>query len=108
HEILRTSFALTDDALVQVVHSDATILLPLTDLSHLAGPDRDLQEERRTIAEAALPFNLKSGPLLRSRLLKLAQQEHMLLLTIHHIVSDGWSIGLFSDELAARYEALSS
>ena len=108
HEILRTSFALIDDALVQVVHSDATILLPLTDLSHLAGPDRDLQEERRTIAEAALPFNLKSGPLLRSRLLKLAQQEHMLLLTIHHIVSDGWSIGLFSDELAARYEALSS
>jgi len=108
HEILRTSFALIDGALAQIVHSDATIPLPLDDLSHLAFTDRDFEEERRTIAEAALPFNLKTGPLVRARLLKLADQEHMLLMTIHHIVSDGWSIGIFSDEVAAHYAALSS
>lgn len=108
HDVLRTSFALVDGALAQIVHSDAAIPFPLDDLSDLASPARDGEEERRTIAEAALPFNLKTGPLLRVRLLKLAKQEHMLLLTIHHIVSDGWSIGLFSDEIAAHYEALSS
>ena len=108
HDVLRTSFALIDGALAQIVHSEAAIPLPLDDLSSLAPPVRDAEEERRTIAEAALPFNLKSGPLLRVRLLKLAKQEHMLFLTIHHIVSDGWSIGLFSDEIAAHYEALSS
>jgi Condensation domain len=108
HEILRTTFALIDDALAQIVHADATISLPVDDLSHLDSADRDLEEERRTIAEAALPFNLKTGPLIRSRLLKLADQEHMLLITIHHIASDGWSIGVFSDEVGAHYEALSS
>ncbi|MCU1242056.1 MAG: hypothetical protein JWO71_2782 [Candidatus Acidoferrum typicum] len=108
HEILRTSFALIDGALTQIVHSEATIALPVEDLSHLASADRDVEEERGTIAEAARPFNLKTGPLVRARLLKLADQEHMLLITIHHIVSDGWSIGLFSDEVGAHYEALSS
>ncbi len=108
HDVLRTSFALIDGALAQIVHSEAVIPLPQDDLSGLPPPARDAEEERRTIAEAALPFDLKTGPLLRVRLLKLAKQEHMLLLTIHHIVSDGWSVGLFSDEIAAHYEALSS
>jgi len=108
HEVLRTSFALVDGAIAQIVHAEAAIPLPLEDLSSLAPSTRDAEEERRTIAEAALPFNLKAGPLLRTRLLKLAEQEHMLLLTMHHIISDGWSIGLFSDEVAAHYEALSS
>src|SRR6266404_9360378 len=108
HDVLRTSFALIDGALAQIIHSEAAIPLPLDDLTGLAVPARDAEEERRTITEAALPFDLKSGPLLRVRLLKLAEQEHMLLLTIHHIVSDGWSVGLFSDEIAAHYEALSS
>jgi hypothetical protein len=108
HDVLRTSFALIDGALAQIIHSEAAIPLPLDDLTGLAVAARDAEEERRTITEAALPFDLKSGPLLRVRLLKLAEQEHMLLLTIHHIVSDGWSIGLFSDEIAAHYEALSS
>lgn len=107
HDVLRTSFALLDGTLAQIVHAEAAIPLPLDDLSGLAPPARDAEEEQRTIAEAALPFNLKTGPLLRVRLLQLDKQEHMLLLTIHHIVSDGWSIGLFSDEIAAHYEALS-
>jgi hypothetical protein len=108
HEILRTSFALADGALVQIVHAEGLIPLPLDDLSHLDSAARNAEEERRTIAEAALPFDLKTGPLLRTRLLKLAEQEHMFLVTIHHIVSDGWSIGVFSDEVGAHYDALFS
>jgi len=108
HEILRTSFSLIDGALTQIVHAEGTISLPLDDLNHLASDARDAEEERRTIAEAALPFDIKTGPLLRVRLLKLADEEHMFLVTIHHIVSDGWSIGVFSDEVAAHYEELLS
>jgi Condensation domain len=108
HEILRVSFALVDGALAQIVHSEGTISVPLDDLSHLPSPARDAEEERRTIAEAALPFDLKTGPLLRARILKLAEREHMFLVTMHHIVSDGWSIGVFSDEVALHYEALIS
>ena len=108
HEILRTSFAIVDGSLAQIVHSEGTIPLPLDDLSHLAPDARDAEEERRTIADAALRFDLKAGPLLRTRLLKLAEQEHMFLVTIHHIVSDGWSFGVFSDEVAFHYAALTS
>ena len=108
HDVLRTSFALIDGALAQIVHSEAMIPLPLDDLSDLASSARDAEEERRTIAEAALPFSLRTGPLLRVRLLKLAKQEHMFLVTIHHIVSDGWSIGVFSDEIATHYANLAS
>lgn len=107
HDVLRTSFALIDGTLSQIVHAEATIPLLFDDLSGLDSNTRAAQEEQRTIAEAALPFNLKTGPLVRTRLLKLGEQEHMLLVTIHHIVSDGWSIGLFSDEVATHYQALS-
>ena len=106
HEILRTSFALIDGSIAQIVHAEGSIPLPVDDLSHSPAIARDEDEERRTIAEAALSFDLKIGPLLRARLLKLAEQEHMLLITVHHIVSDGWSIGVLSDEVAAHYEAL--
>lgn len=108
HEVLRTSFTLIDDSIAQIVHSDATIPLPVDDLTHLSSITREEEEERRTIAEAAESFDLKSGPLFRARLLKLGEQEHMLLVTVHHIVSDGWSIGVFSDEVAAHYQALLS
>jgi hypothetical protein len=108
HEVLRTSFALIDGVPAQIVHSDGIIPLPVDDLSHLTSPARDEEEERRTIAEATSPFDLKTGPLLRARLLKLAEREHMLLVAVHHIVSDGWSIGIFSDEVGAHYQALLS
>ncbi len=106
HEILRTSFGIVDGSLAQIVHAEGMIPLPLDDLSHLAPDARDAEEERRTIADASLPFDLKTGLLLRARLLKLAEQEHMFLVTMHHIVSDGWSIGVFSDEVAVHYAVL--
>ena len=108
HEILRTTFVSAEDSPVQIVHAAGHISLPIDDLSPLSSWERDAEEERRTIAEAALPFDLKTGPLLHARLLRLAAQDHMLLLTVHHIVSDGWSIGVLSDEIASHYEAFQS
>lgn len=108
HEILRTAFSFTDGAPTQIVHSQGSIIVPLDDLSHLPSPGREAEEEKRTIAEAALSFNLKTGPLLRARVLRLRKDEHVLLLAMHHIVSDGWSIGIFSDEVGAHYSAFVS
>jgi condensation domain-containing protein len=108
HEILRTTFCFADHAPGQIVHEGATIPLPMDDLSQLTAFGRDAEEERRTIAEGSRPFDLQSGPLLRARLLRLAVDDHVLLLTVHHIVSDGWSIGVIADELAAHYQAFLS
>jgi hypothetical protein len=105
HEILRTTFSLIDGQPRQIVHATAAIPLPLDDLSRLSQTERDAQEERVSIQEGERRFDLKNGPLIRARLLKLGEQEHMLLTTMHHIVSDGWSIGIFSDELGAHYAA---
>jgi hypothetical protein len=105
HEILRTTFSLIDGLPRQIVHATAAIPLPLDDLSRLSQTERDAQEERVSIQEGERRFDLKNGPLIRARLLKLGEQEHMLLTTMHHIVSDGWSIGIFSDELGAHYAA---
>ena len=108
HEILRTTFLFVDSAPVQIIHASYRLSLPLEDLSNLPSSDRDAEEERRTIADAACPFNLKTGPLFRARLLRLAEQDHMLLVTVHHIVSDGWSIGVISDEIVAHYGGFAS
>jgi hypothetical protein len=105
HEILRTTFSLIDGQPRQIVHATAAIPLPLDDLSLLSQTERDAEEERVSIQEGERRFDLKNGPLIRARLLKLGDQEHMLLATMHHIVSDGWSVGVFSDELGAHYAA---
>ena len=106
HEILRTTFSLIDGQPRQIVHATAAIPLPVDDLSRLAQAEREVEEERLSIQEGERRFDLKHGPLIRARLLKLGEHEHMLLATMHHIVSDGWSIGIFSDELGAYYAAL--
>src|ERR1700683_1974294 len=105
HAILCTTFSLIDGQPRQIVHATAAIPLPLDDLSRLSQPERDAEEERVSIQEGERRFDLKNGPLIRARLLKLGDQEHMLLATMHHIVSDGWSVGVFSDELGAHYAA---
>ena len=105
HEILRTTFSLIDGQPRQIVHATAAIPLPVDDLSRLSQTERDVEEEHLSIQEGERRFDLKNGPLIRARLLKLAEQEHMLLVTMHHIVSDGWSIGIFSDEVGAHYAA---
>ena len=80
-------------------------MLPLHDLRELAAPARETEAERLTRSEVTTPFDLTTGPMLRSLLLRLADEEHILVLTIHHIVSDGWSLNLLFRELAAFYAA---
>lgn len=105
HESLRTTFAEADGQPVQVVHPAVAVDLPCDDLTGLAEADRPARAEAITRGEGSRPFDLTAGPLLRVRLLRLAADRHVLLLTVHHIVADGWSTGVLLDELAAVYEA---
>jgi aspartate racemase len=101
HEILRASFAMVDGQVKQLVARALTLDLPVTDLRGAQAGEAD----RIAIEEARLPFVLDEGPLLRARLLRLDDEEHVLLITIHHIISDGWSIGTITDEVGPLYEA---
>ncbi|HEX3131501.1 MAG TPA: amino acid adenylation domain-containing protein, partial [Thermoanaerobaculia bacterium] len=97
HEALRTSFTSVDGQPAQVIHPLEPPAVPFLEINSEAEADRLLREETRK------PFDLAAGPLLRLTLLKLGPDEHRLLLTMHHIVSDGWSMGIFFRELSALY-----
>jgi aspartate racemase len=88
---------------VQVIAPVVSVTLPVHDLS--AVPEREVETLRRANEEASRPFDLAQTPLLRAKLLRLAQEEHVLLLTLHHIVSDAWSMGVLLGELSAVYNA---
>ncbi|HEX8558916.1 MAG TPA: amino acid adenylation domain-containing protein, partial [Pyrinomonadaceae bacterium] len=105
HEALRTSFADSGGRPVQVVHDPRPLGLPLADLSGLPEPVREREALRLAVEEAHRPFDLSAAPLMRAGLLRLGPQEHVLLVTTHHIVSDGWSMGVFVRELSALYGA---
>jgi amino acid adenylation domain-containing protein len=108
HESLRTSFASVEGQPVQVfAPSDCGFSLTLHDLRDLHGQEQRAAVERVSADEAAALFNLATGPLIRGRLLKLADDEHVLLLTQHHIISDGWSTSILVRELSALYAAFS-
>jgi amino acid adenylation domain-containing protein len=106
HEVLRTVFPTQDGVTWQQVLAEAACPVPVSDLSALTEERRSLECERISKAEAEAPFDLMQGPLIRARLIKLADQEHVLLLTLHHIVADGWSVALIMREMATAYEAL--
>jgi amino acid adenylation domain-containing protein len=108
HETLRTRFLAHGGTPVQVVDRAAPLHPPLIDLSALEAGAREELAGELTRAEAARPFDLARGPLLRSRLLRLAPERHRLLLTLHHTVADGWSLGVLMDELAALYGAFAA
>lgn len=103
HEALRTTFRRDGDDLTQVVHAALRVACPVTDLSAVA--DRDAEVRRRALAAAGHRFDLTRGPLLRAELLRLGADEHVLLLTPHHIVADGASVGVLLAELGAAYLA---
>ncbi|HEU4884412.1 MAG TPA: amino acid adenylation domain-containing protein [Longimicrobium sp.] len=105
HEALRTTFAAVDGVPEQRIAPAAACRLTLVeyDLSDQSDAEDDL--DRLMAQEAGAPFDLERGPLIRGALLRLAADDHVLLLTMHHIVSDGWSMGVFFDELAALYAA---
>ncbi|WP_164014709.1 non-ribosomal peptide synthetase [Pyxidicoccus trucidator] len=108
HEALRTTFASREGQPVQCIHPDADFPLSQVDLEPLPADERQHEARRLAREEALRPFDLANGPLLRALLLRLAEDEHVLLLTLHHIVSDGWSMGVLVQEVAALYTAFSS
>jgi hypothetical protein len=107
HESLRTTFKISAGQPVQVINEPQRLRLEVTDLSRLPEAEREREAARESHEEAQQPFDLVHGPLLRVRLLKLDEEEHLLLLTMHHIVSDGWSMEVFVRELTTLYNAFS-
>jgi alpha-ketoglutarate-dependent taurine dioxygenase/acyl carrier protein len=105
HEVLRTSFVSVGGEPRQVIGEPEPFALPLTELRGLGEEEREDAVLRLAQDEARRPFDLSRRPLLRAALLRVGDEEHVLLLTMHHIVSDAWSMGLLVGELAALYEA---
>jgi amino acid adenylation domain-containing protein/FkbM family methyltransferase len=107
HETLRTVFSVVDGQPVQWIRTSLTIPIVSTMVEAQTAEEREAKVRQLAREDAGRPFDLEAGPLLRVRLLGLGEREHVLLLTMHHIVSDGWSMGVLVRELCALYEAFS-
>ncbi|MEA2174637.1 MAG: hypothetical protein QOD00_2229, partial [Blastocatellia bacterium] len=107
HESLRTVFRLAGEEPEQSICEPVSFEMPVEDLSCLPETAREEEARRLAIEETKVPFDLSRGPLVRARLLQLGAEEHILLFTMHHIISDGWSMGVLVREVAALYEAFS-
>ncbi|MBV9927464.1 MAG: amino acid adenylation domain-containing protein [Acidobacteria bacterium] len=105
HEVLRTSFPIRGGQPVQAIAPPQPVRIPVRDLRHLADGTQEAEAQRMTQEEGQLPFDLATGPLLRVSLLRLRDDEHLALVTLHHIISDGWSVGRLVDEVATLYDA---
>jgi len=105
HEALRTTISVQGAQPVQVIAPTLTLALPLIDVSVRPRAEREAHADRLAREEAGRPFDLGRGPLLRVALVRLSADEHRLLLTMHHIVSDAWSLGIVTRELMALYAA---
>ncbi|WP_186025078.1 non-ribosomal peptide synthetase, partial [Burkholderia gladioli] len=106
HEVLRASIAVEQgEPFLRIGEADQGFRLAVHDLRGIAGEARELAVARIGEAEAIEPFDLAHGPLIRGQLLELDDEDHLLLVTQHHIVSDGWSIGVLIDEISALYAA---
>src|SRR6185503_4978712 len=105
HEVLRTTFPIVDGVPVQRVSAAKPFNLPVLDLSKLPEPERTPEARRLAIDESRCPFDLAQGPMLRGLLLKLAEDDHIVLLTMHHVISDAWSSGVLIREVATLYSA---
>ncbi|MES2940846.1 MAG: amino acid adenylation domain-containing protein [Pseudomonadota bacterium] len=105
HEVLRTTFQTVEGSPVQVIAEQLDLELPVTDISGLPGGEREARAQWLAQDEAQAPFDLAQGPLVRARLLRLQPTEHVVLLTLHHIATDGWSTGVLMREIGALYTA---
>jgi amino acid adenylation domain-containing protein len=108
HETLRTTFASIEGQPVQLIAPSMELRLSMVELDHVAEVEREATARELAVNEAKLPFDLSHGPLLRVTLLRLGAQEHIALLTMHHIISDGWSMGVLIREVATCYEFFST
>ncbi|HXO18755.1 MAG TPA: condensation domain-containing protein, partial [Thermoanaerobaculia bacterium] len=105
HEALRTTFGARDGEPRQVIGAAAPVPAPVVELSALPAAARERESARLAAAEARRPFDVERGPLLRVLLLRQGTAEHLALLTMHHLVSDGWSMGLLVEEFCSLYAA---
>src|SRR5205807_1620233 len=105
HDSLRTSFRLEQGELLQVIARSHSISLPLTDLTHLAEPWDETYELAKK--EVQTPFDLSRTPLFRARIFRTTPDDHVFLCTMHHTITDAWSMQIFTRELAGFYEAYS-
>jgi len=105
HETLRTTFVKHEREPIQVIAPDAAPALSVVDLQALPSAEREAAAHALAVEEIRQPFDLAHGPLLRVRLLRLEEQRHVLLVSMHHIIADGWSMGIFVRELIALYTA---
>ncbi len=104
HEILRTSFSTVNGIPIQVIHPPTIMKINLVDLQQLEITEREIVLQQYVKQESIIPFDLEIAPLIRCTLLQLSDTENALLLAMHHIVSDGWSIGVFNQELITLYQ----
>jgi amino acid adenylation domain-containing protein/non-ribosomal peptide synthase protein (TIGR01720 family) len=105
HEALRTNFTTQEGQPVAVIAATLNCQLQVVNLLHLQESSREIEAQRLALVEANRPFNLEREPLLRSIMLQLGETEYVLLFTMHHIISDGWSLGVFTHELTELYKA---
>ncbi len=103
HEALRTSLPEGPDGPVQAIAPPAALPLPLLDLAALPADVAEAEARARLVAEASRPFDLAAGPLFRASLIRLTPEEHLLGVTLHHAIGDGWSLAVLMHELAALY-----
>ncbi|MHB8383170.1 MAG: condensation domain-containing protein [Candidatus Binataceae bacterium] len=107
HEMLRTTFSVVDGHAVQVIHPSFELSLKITNLQELQEAEREDTLQRLIHAEALAPFSLATGPLFRTGLIQLDTDDHILMITMPHIICDGWSNGIIVRELTELYEAYS-
>jgi len=105
HETLRTTFAAREGRPVQVIATELRLEIPVLDLTHMPETEREVWARELALEEARRPFDLQNGPLLRLSLVRLGEADHLLMVTMHHIVSDGWSMGVLLREIAVLYAA---
>src|SRR5262249_49638145 len=106
HETLQTTFATLDAQLMQIVTPASTFHLPIIDISGVPEQERQIQLEKLTRQEGLQAFDLANGRVLRVMLVRLEEERHTLLFTMHHIIADGWPMSVFVREVATSYEAL--
>ncbi|WP_236145139.1 non-ribosomal peptide synthetase [Nostoc sp. CMAA1605] len=105
HEVLRTSFSLVDESPIQVIHAHPQVKIQVLDWRQVPAAEQLSKAQHLATTELQQPFDLSNPPLLRVKLLKLGEKSHLLLLVIHHIVCDGWSMDIFRQELFTLYKA---
>ncbi len=108
HDILRTSFEVVDAEPVQKVRDFVALTIPEVDLRHLPDEQQSVEVQKLSLQEAKVAFDLGQAPLLRAKLLLLKAEETVLVLTLHHLIGDAWSINILVKELSAIYQAFSA